>query len=135
MVLQGFPEPGLSSGPSDTLPRVFRGGVDMEALPAILLVPLEPLLWTWKAELRLESFSGMVCPLSSSLFVFPFGGGHLKKLPSGFVGAAKPKSNCFLPFSEKGMLCLWRTWFTFSGQTGASLQIRTAAAPVREVKV
>jgi hypothetical protein len=80
--------------------------MDMEALPAAILVPLEPLLWTWKAELCLESFSGVVCLLSSSLFVFPFGEGHLKKLPSGFLGAAKPKSNSSIPFSEKGMLHL-----------------------------
>lgn len=81
-------------------------GMDMDALPATILVPLEPLLWTWKAELCLELFSGVVCLLSSSLFMFPFGGGHLKKLPSRFLGAAKPKSNSSIPFSEKGTLCL-----------------------------
>lgn len=87
---QGFPEPGLRSGPCDTLPRVFQCGLGMEVIPVTIWVPLDPLLWALKAELCLESFPGMACLMASGLFVFPFWGGHLKTLSSGFLGAAKP---------------------------------------------
>lgn len=71
--IEGFPEPGLRSDPVTACPGSSGTGMDMDALPATVLVPLEPLLWTWKAELCLELFSGVVCLLSSSLFMFPFG--------------------------------------------------------------
>lgn len=65
----------------------------MEVLCLAILVPLEPLLWAQKADMCLALFPGMVCLMASSLFVYPFWVGHLKKPFSEFLGGATPNES------------------------------------------
>lgn len=106
-------------------------GMDMGRTPtATVLVPLEPLLWTWKAELCLELFSGVVCLLSSSLFMFPFGG-HLKKL----LGQLSPRVTVpYLSQKRSAVSLKHLASFQWSDRS-LSIDLNSSGTCSREVKV